>query len=67
MDKNNSELYLKNCKIMQENERLRKQAAELKQENRALFTELKHRLAASISAGDKAAVDCNSKKTETKK
>ncbi|WOH02367.1 hypothetical protein DCAR_0521756 [Daucus carota subsp. sativus] len=67
MDKNNSELYLKNCKIFQENERLRKQAAELKQENKALLTELTHRIVASISAANKTTADCNSKKTDPKK
>ncbi|KAL8145966.1 hypothetical protein AgCh_003920 [Apium graveolens] len=64
MDRNNSELYLKNCQIIQENERLRKQAEELRQENRALLTELTQRLVASISA---PAADGNSKKTEPKK
>lgn len=67
MDRNNSELYLKNCQIIQENERLRKQAEELRQENRALFTELTQRLVASISTTERPAADGNSKKTEPKK
>ncbi|WOH14430.1 hypothetical protein DCAR_0933949 [Daucus carota subsp. sativus] len=65
MDRNNSELYLKNCQIFQENERLRKQAEELRQEQRALFTELTQKVAALISTPP--AADGNSKKTEPKK
>ncbi|CAK9188147.1 unnamed protein product [Ilex paraguariensis] len=44
MERINSKLYLENCYIMQENERLRKKAELLNQENQALLTELKQRL-----------------------
>ncbi|KAL2250765.1 protein LITTLE ZIPPER 3 [Sesamum indicum] len=47
MEKLNSKLYLENCYIMQENERLRKKAELLNQENQALLNELKQRLAAA--------------------
>ncbi|KAJ8532723.1 hypothetical protein K7X08_015612 [Anisodus acutangulus] len=40
----NSKLYLQNCCIMAENERLRKKAELLNQENQQLLNELKHRL-----------------------
>ncbi|XP_062224753.1 protein LITTLE ZIPPER 4-like [Phragmites australis] len=45
MDRLNAKLYLQNCYIMKENERLRKKAQLLNQENQALLTELKQRLA----------------------
>ncbi|THG05917.1 hypothetical protein TEA_007008 [Camellia sinensis var. sinensis] len=44
MDKVNSKLYLENCYIIQENERLRKRAQLLNQENQALLSELKNKL-----------------------
>ncbi|KAG5584064.1 hypothetical protein H5410_044498 [Solanum commersonii] len=44
MDRINSKLYLQNCYIMAENERLRKKAELLNQENQQLLSELKHRL-----------------------
>ncbi|KAL3628300.1 Protein LITTLE ZIPPER 3 [Castilleja foliolosa] len=47
MEKLNSKLYLENFIIMQENERLRKAAELLNQENQALLNELKQRLAAA--------------------
>lgn len=47
MEKVNSKLYLENCYIMQENERLRKKAELLNQENQALLNQLKQRLAAA--------------------
>ncbi|TMW94103.1 hypothetical protein EJD97_010741 [Solanum chilense] len=46
MEKENSELYLRNCQIIRENERLRKKAQRLNQENQALLSELKRKLAA---------------------
>ena len=45
MDRLNAKLYMQNCYILKENERLRKKAQLLNQENQALLTELKHRLA----------------------
>ncbi|KAJ4705190.1 Protein LITTLE ZIPPER like [Melia azedarach] len=45
MDRLNSKLYLQNCYIMKENERLRKKAQLLNQENQALLSELKQKLA----------------------
>ncbi|PUZ47035.1 hypothetical protein GQ55_7G130900 [Panicum hallii var. hallii] len=56
MDRLNAKLYLQNCYIMKENERLRKKALLLNQENQALLTELKQRLAKT------AAVNTNSAK-----
>ncbi|KAK6147189.1 hypothetical protein DH2020_018101 [Rehmannia glutinosa] len=50
MEKLNSKLYLENCYIMQENERLRKAAELLDQENKVLLNELKQRLAAAAAA-----------------
>ncbi|XP_073279102.1 protein LITTLE ZIPPER 3-like [Primulina huaijiensis] len=50
MEKFNSKLYLENCYIMQENEKLRKTAELLNQENQALLIELKKKLAAAASA-----------------
>ncbi|KAM7531600.1 hypothetical protein LguiB_035010 [Lonicera macranthoides] len=44
MERLNSKLYLQNCYIMQENEKLRKKAQLLNQENQALLSELKQRL-----------------------
>ncbi|KAG8376698.1 hypothetical protein BUALT_Bualt09G0091000 [Buddleja alternifolia] len=52
MEKVNSKLYLENYYIMQENERLRKKAELLNQENQALLNELKQRLAAAGVAGN---------------
>ena len=51
MDRLNAKLYLQNCYIMKENERLRKAALLLNQENQALLSELKHRLAKPAAAG----------------
>lgn len=45
MERENSELYLRNCQIIRENERLRKKAQRLNQENQALLSELKRKLA----------------------
>ena len=44
MDRINSKLYLQNCFIIKENERLRKRAALLNRENKVLLSELKQRL-----------------------
>ncbi|KAK3015038.1 hypothetical protein RJ639_005563 [Escallonia herrerae] len=49
MEKFNSELYLQNCQIIQENERLRKKAEMLNQENQVLLSELKQKLSAASS------------------
>ncbi|RLM78058.1 protein LITTLE ZIPPER 3-like [Panicum miliaceum] len=52
MERLNTKLYLQNCYIMKENERLRKAALLLNQENQALLSELKHRLAKSAAGGN---------------
>ncbi|KAK1263687.1 hypothetical protein QJS04_geneDACA008468 [Acorus gramineus] len=44
MERLNSKLYLQNCYILQENERLRRKAQLLNQENQALLSELKQKL-----------------------
>ena len=44
MEKKNTELYLQNCYIFQQNEKLRKKAQQLKLENQALLSELKKKL-----------------------
>ncbi|KAL5211736.1 hypothetical protein ABZP36_022583 [Zizania latifolia] len=49
MDRLNTKLYLQNCYMLKENERLRKAAVLLNQENQALLSELKHRLACRSS------------------
>ncbi|XP_009366752.2 protein LITTLE ZIPPER 4 [Pyrus x bretschneideri] len=54
MDRLNSKLYLQNCYIMKENERLRKKAQLLNQENQALLSELKQKLSKSASSKAKA-------------
>ncbi|KAL1545732.1 hypothetical protein AAHA92_22421 [Salvia divinorum] len=51
MEKLNSKLEMENCHIMQENERLKKVAEFLNQENQALLNELNHHLAAAAAAG----------------
>ena len=51
MERLNSELYLQNCYIMQENERLRKKAQLLNQENQQLLSELNQRLAKKPNKG----------------
>ncbi|XP_030531776.1 protein LITTLE ZIPPER 3 isoform X2 [Rhodamnia argentea] len=47
MERLNSKLYLQNCYIMKENERLRRKAQLLNQENQALLSELKQKLSKS--------------------
>ncbi|KAJ9695127.1 hypothetical protein PVL29_010564 [Vitis rotundifolia] len=49
MERLNSKLYLQNCYIIQENERLRKKAQLLNQENQALLSELKQKLSKTNS------------------
>ncbi|GKB53004.1 hypothetical protein CTI12_AA016780 [Artemisia annua] len=44
MERLNSKLYMENCLIMQENEKLRKKAQLLNQENQKLLSQLKKRL-----------------------
>ncbi|KAF3320752.1 Protein LITTLE ZIPPER 4 [Carex littledalei] len=50
MERLNTQLYLQNCFIMKENERLRKKALLLNQENQALLSELKQRLQSKAKA-----------------
>ncbi|KAL6885902.1 hypothetical protein ACP4OV_010163 [Aristida adscensionis] len=59
MDRLNAKLYLQNCFIMKENERLRKKALVLNQENQALLTELKQRLAKTVATGNGAKANGN--------
>lgn len=49
MEKLNSKLYLQNCCIIQENERLRRKALRLNQENQVLLSELKQRFSRESS------------------
>ncbi|CAH8375748.1 unnamed protein product [Eruca vesicaria subsp. sativa] len=44
MERLNSKLYVENCYIMKENERLRKKAELLNQENQQLLFQLKQKL-----------------------
>ncbi|KAL7133564.1 hypothetical protein ABFS83_12G149400 [Erythranthe nasuta] len=70
MDKVNSKLYMENCQIMEENERLKKTAALLNQENRTLLNELKQRLAAAApppQAADASASKAKSKANKSNK
>ncbi|KAJ1699674.1 hypothetical protein LUZ63_008186 [Rhynchospora breviuscula] len=50
MERLNTKLYLQNCYIMKENERLRKKAQLLNQENQVLLSELKQRLQSKTKA-----------------
>ena len=59
MDRLNAKLYLQNCYIMKENERLRKKALLLNQENQALLTELKQRLAKTAANTNSAKANGN--------
>ncbi|KAG6471901.1 hypothetical protein ZIOFF_069352 [Zingiber officinale] len=52
MEKLNTNLYLQNCYIMKENERLRKKAQMLNQENQALLSELKQKLTKNNSSAN---------------
>lgn len=49
MEKLNSELYLQNCYIIQQNELLRRKAQRLNKENQALLIELKRKLSRANS------------------
>ncbi|CAA2989880.1 protein LITTLE ZIPPER 3 [Olea europaea var. sylvestris] len=57
MERLNSKLYLENCYIMKENERLRKKAELLNQENQALLNELKQKLSKAASHGPNSIPD----------
>ena len=59
MDRLNAKLYLQNCFIMKENERLRKKALLLNQENQALLTELKQRIAKTAAAANNGNAKAN--------
>lgn len=59
MERLNSKLYLQNCYIMKENERLRKKAQLLNQENQALLSELKQKLANGNSKAPNNIPDLN--------
>ncbi|XP_047968507.1 protein LITTLE ZIPPER 3 [Salvia hispanica] len=62
MEKANSELSMENYCIMQENERLRKKAELLNQENQTLLYQLKQRLSTKAAAGSSSAAAKPSKK-----
>ncbi|KAJ0714345.1 putative protein LITTLE ZIPPER [Helianthus annuus] len=51
MERLNSKLYMENCLIMQENEKLRKKAQLLNQENQALLSQLKQRITMGAQNG----------------
>lgn len=57
MERLNSKLHLQNCYIMKENERLRKKAQLLNQENQALLSELKQKLGKGNSSKGNAPND----------
>ncbi|KAK9156715.1 hypothetical protein Scep_003289 [Stephania cephalantha] len=57
MERLNSKLYLQNCYIIQENERLRKKAQLLNQENQALLSELKQKLSKAQKANQNSMAD----------
>lgn len=62
MERLNSELYYQNCHIMKENERLRKKAQLLNQENQQLLSELKKKLSkgnAKTNAAPNTILDLN--------
>lgn len=67
MEKFNSKLYLENCYIMQQNEKLRKTAELLNQENQGLLIELKKKLAAAAATSGSSIPELNlSASTATK-
>ncbi|KAK4835319.1 hypothetical protein QYF36_008250 [Acer negundo] len=55
MEKLNAKLFLENYSIIQENEKLRRKAHQLNQENQALLSELKQKLSKGCSKSN-----CNS-------
>ncbi|KAK0592981.1 hypothetical protein LWI29_028520 [Acer saccharum] len=55
MEKLNTKLHLENCSIIHENEKLRRKAHQLNQENQALLSELKQKLSIGCSKSN-----CNS-------
>nr|CAD1836735.1 unnamed protein product [Ananas comosus var. bracteatus] len=57
----NTKLYLENYYIMKENERLRKKAQLLSQENQALLSQLKQKLTKSKSNTTAAAASSNNR------
>ncbi|CAO2839345.1 unnamed protein product [Amaranthus hypochondriacus] len=59
MERLNSELFLQNCYIMQENEKLKKKAQLLNQENQQLLSELKQRLAKKPNKGKQTNTSSN--------
>ncbi|KAK6933535.1 hypothetical protein RJ641_036429 [Dillenia turbinata] len=52
MERLNTELYLQNCYMIKENERLKKKAELLNKENQALLSELKHRVSQTSSTSN---------------
>ncbi|KAL6514356.1 hypothetical protein OROHE_019098 [Orobanche hederae] len=50
MEKMNSKLYMENCHMLQENQKLRKKAELLNQENQSLLHELKQSLTVDSAA-----------------
>ncbi|KAI9153447.1 hypothetical protein LWI28_011551 [Acer negundo] len=63
MERLNSNLYLQNCYIMKENERLRMKAQLLNQENQALLSELKQKLGKPNSKNANVGGICSSSNT----
>ncbi|CAL9102186.1 unnamed protein product [Musa acuminata var. zebrina] len=59
MERLNTKLYLQNCYIVKENERLRKNLQVLNQENQALLSELKQKLAKSSATSNPNIPDPN--------
>ncbi|CAD5171271.1 protein LITTLE ZIPPER 4-like [Musa acuminata AAA Group] len=53
MERLNTKLYLQNCYIVKENERLRKNLQVLNQENQDLLSELKQKLAKSSATSSR--------------
>ncbi|KAF6172089.1 hypothetical protein GIB67_029507 [Kingdonia uniflora] len=66
MERLNSNLYLQNCYIIQENERLRKKAQLLNLENQALLSELKQKISiASQKPNSNSIPDLNNSSSST--
>lgn len=66
MERLNSELYYQNCHIMKENERLRKKAQLLNQENQALLSQLKQKISNGNNAPN-TTLDLNLGSSSSKK
>ncbi|CAM8976583.1 unnamed protein product [Rhodiola kirilowii] len=57
MERINTDLYLKNCYMLRENERLRMTMQKLDQENKALLSQLHQRLISNNNASTSSSIN----------